>query len=178
MRATRIRLAVRGVGMIFDSLIFVVFFCRRFHFARNAPLMEDEENQLPHCQLHLLCGVDPPLVILLWLSTVVDWFAARGLARTDQEWKRRAWMLVPSSKTSPHLAALAGLKYSPPRSNIVLPVGISTPSPSCPTRWISICAVRSQLATFSITPSLLRSFLIWWPGRSCDRTRSAIRDPA
>jgi hypothetical protein len=33
------------VGMIFDSLIFVVFFCRRFHFARNAPLMEGEENQ-------------------------------------------------------------------------------------------------------------------------------------
>jgi hypothetical protein len=32
---------------------------------------------------------NPPFVILLWLSTVVDWFAARGLARADQDWKRR-----------------------------------------------------------------------------------------
>lgn len=35
----------QGSGHDLDSLIFVVFFCRRFHFARNAPLMEGEENQ-------------------------------------------------------------------------------------------------------------------------------------
>ena len=84
---------------------------------------------------------NPPFVILLWLSTVVDWFAARGLQQAEGRWKRRAWMLLSIVvslgllsyfkygqflvENFAHLVAMAGFHYRPPKSSIVLPIGIS-----------------------------------------------------
>jgi alginate O-acetyltransferase complex protein AlgI len=127
--------------MIFNSLIFVVFFVVVLILhAMPFPWRVKKVNLLIASYI-FYAAWNPPFVILLWLSTVVDWFAARGLARADQDWKRRAWMLVSVVvslgilgyfkyghflvENFTHLAALAGLKYSPPQSNIVLPVGIS-----------------------------------------------------
>jgi alginate O-acetyltransferase complex protein AlgI len=80
--------------MIFNSLIFVVFFAIVLILhAMPIPWRAKKINLLIASYI-FYAAWNPPFVILLWLSTVVDWFAARGLARRDQQWKRRAWMLV------------------------------------------------------------------------------------
>jgi alginate O-acetyltransferase complex protein AlgI len=84
---------------------------------------------------------NPPFVALLWISTVVDWFAAQALVKAEGAWKRRAWMLASVIvnlgmlgyfkyggfllDNFVGLAAMAGVHYSPPKADIVLPVGIS-----------------------------------------------------
>jgi alginate O-acetyltransferase complex protein AlgI len=127
--------------MIFNSLVFIVFFAIVL-MLHSAPFpWKVKKVNLLVASYIFYAAWNPPFVILLWLSTVVDWFAARGLVQADQEWKRRAWMLTSVIvslgllsyfkyghflvENFAHLAALAGFKYSPPKSSIVLPIGIS-----------------------------------------------------
>src|SRR5258708_7041504 len=127
--------------MIFNSLIFVVFFAIvLFLHAMPFPWRVKKINLLIASYI-FYAAWNPPFVILLWLSTVVDWFAARGLARAEEPWKRRVWMLLSVVvslgllcyfkyghfliENFVHLASLAGFQYTPPQSSIVLPIGIS-----------------------------------------------------
>jgi alginate O-acetyltransferase complex protein AlgI len=66
--------------MIFNSLIFVVFFAivLTLH-AMPFPWRAKKVNLLIASYI-FYAAWNPPFVILLWLSTVVDWFTARGLA--------------------------------------------------------------------------------------------------
>jgi alginate O-acetyltransferase complex protein AlgI len=127
--------------MIFNSLAFVVFFALVLILHSMSFSWKVKKVNLLVASYIFYAAWNPPFVILLWLSTVVDWFAARGLAKADQRWKRRAWMLLSIVvslgllcyfkyghflvENFAHLAAMAGLKYSPPQSSIVLPIGIS-----------------------------------------------------
>src|SRR5882757_10043982 len=127
--------------MIFNSLVFVVFFAIVLILHSMPFPWKVKKINLLVASYIFYAAWNPPFVILLWLSTVVDWFAARGLAEANQQWKRRAWMLLSIVvslgllcyfkyghflvENFAHLAAMAGLKYSPPQSSIVLPIGIS-----------------------------------------------------
>jgi alginate O-acetyltransferase complex protein AlgI len=133
--------ASREVGMIFNSLIFVVFFSIVLILHAMPFSWRAKKVNLLIASYIFYAAWNPPFVILLWLSTVVDWFAARGRAQADQQWKRRAWMLLSVVvslgllcyfkyghflvENFAQLVALASFKYNPPQSNIVLPVGIS-----------------------------------------------------
>jgi alginate O-acetyltransferase complex protein AlgI len=84
---------------------------------------------------------NPPFIFLLWISTIVDWYAAQGLVRAERIASRRAWMLLSvianlgmllyfkygtfllDNFTA--LMASMGVHYHAPKSDIVLPVGIS-----------------------------------------------------
>jgi alginate O-acetyltransferase complex protein AlgI len=84
---------------------------------------------------------NPPFILLLWISTVVDWYAAQGLVRAQRPSARRAWMLLSvvanlgmllyfkygtfllNNFTA--LMASVGVDYHAPQTDIVLPVGIS-----------------------------------------------------
>ena len=84
---------------------------------------------------------NPPFVLLLWVSTVIDWIAAQQLVRAETPGRRRAWMLLSVTANLGMLsyfkygqflvgsfaAALVplGIHYAPPKFDIVLPVGIS-----------------------------------------------------
>ncbi|MDO7842908.1 MBOAT family O-acyltransferase [Sphingomonas immobilis] len=84
---------------------------------------------------------NPPFVILLWVSTIVDWVAAQQLVKARSQWVRRLWMLISVVVNLGMLAyfkygqfavdSFAGLlsefgvHYAPPQYDIVLPVGIS-----------------------------------------------------
>ena len=84
---------------------------------------------------------NPPFVVLLWISTVIDWYAAQGLVKYNRPAARHAWMLLSVVanlgmllffKYGDFLLAnfaaavnAAGIQYSPPKMDIVLPVGIS-----------------------------------------------------
>src|SRR5437764_15289141 len=51
---------------------------------------------------------NPPFVILLWVSTVVDWYAAQGLVKARRPAARHAWMLL---SVSANLGMLGYFKY-------------------------------------------------------------------
>jgi alginate O-acetyltransferase complex protein AlgI len=127
--------------MVFNSLAFVVFFALVL-FLHSLPFSwRVKKINLLVASYLFYAAWNPPFVILLWLSTVVDWFAARGLANAEGQWKRRAWMLLSVIVSLglltyfkyghflldnfAQLLAMAGVHYSPPKSSIALPIGIS-----------------------------------------------------
>jgi alginate O-acetyltransferase complex protein AlgI len=84
---------------------------------------------------------NPPFIILLWVSTVVDWYAAQKLVHAQKQSARRLWMLLSVVVNLGMLAyfkygtfmlenfqllmAGFGIDYTPPAWDIILPVGIS-----------------------------------------------------
>jgi alginate O-acetyltransferase complex protein AlgI len=84
---------------------------------------------------------NPPFVILLWVSTVVDWWAAKALVSAQRPAARRGWMLLSVVANLGMLGffkygqflldnftalmGMLGVVYQPPHYAIVLPVGIS-----------------------------------------------------
>ncbi|SDC00995.1 D-alanyl-lipoteichoic acid acyltransferase DltB, MBOAT superfamily [Sphingomonas sp. YR710] len=127
--------------MIFNSLIFVAFFAIVLGL-HSLPLPWNAKKiNLLIASYIFYAAWNPPFVILLWVSTVVDWFAARALVTAKDQWHRRLWMLISvianvgmlgyfkygqflvDSFSS--IALAVGLHYSPPKYDIVLPIGIS-----------------------------------------------------
>jgi D-alanyl-lipoteichoic acid acyltransferase DltB (MBOAT superfamily) len=84
---------------------------------------------------------NPPFVILLWISTVVDWVVAKRLHLETRQARRRMLLLVSIMvnlgmlgyfkyggflmENFQTLMTMMGVDYQPPDWNIVLPVGIS-----------------------------------------------------
>ncbi len=84
---------------------------------------------------------NPPFVILLWISTAVDWIAARKIAETEAVARRKAWAGVSIAanlgllgffkyggfllENFVALSHAAGIPFEPVDFSIVLPVGIS-----------------------------------------------------
>jgi len=127
--------------MIFNSLTFLVFFALVL-LMHNLPLRWTfKKANLLVASYLFYAAWNPPFVILIWISTTVDWFAAKwmGAAKTRQ---RRTFLLVMSLTTNLGLLAFfkygtfllenfvtlvnaLGIHYSPLAPDIVLPVGIS-----------------------------------------------------
>jgi alginate O-acetyltransferase complex protein AlgI len=125
----------------FNSLTFIVFFAivLALHYA-PLPWKLKKFNLLIASYL-FYAAWNPPFVILLWISTVVDWWAARAIARTEAPARRRALLMVSLVanlgllgyfkyggfllENFTALAATAGWAYTPPAWDIILPVGIS-----------------------------------------------------
>ena len=128
--------------MIFNSLTFVAFFAAvlALHYSPFFSWHQKKINLLLASYL-FYAAWNPPFVILLWVSTVVDWWAAQAMVRSDKQATRRAWMIVSVVVNLGMLgyfkygefllqnfvafAASIGVEYRPPEWNIVLPVGIS-----------------------------------------------------
>jgi alginate O-acetyltransferase complex protein AlgI len=127
--------------MVFNSLTFVVFFACVLAL-HSLPLgWTTKKVNLLIASYLFYAAWNPPFVILLWVSTVVDWYAAQGLVKAQRQSHRHAWMLLSVianlgmlgyfkygefalANFSALMAAL-GIPYQPPHSEIVLPVGIS-----------------------------------------------------
>jgi len=127
--------------MLFNSVVFILFF---------AVVVGLHYLPLPWRlkKLHLLLASyffyaawNPPFVILLWISTCVDWFAANSMYRQQEQSRRRLWLYVSLCanlgmlswfkygtlimETFSTLVAPFGLVWSVPVLSITLPVGIS-----------------------------------------------------
>lgn len=127
--------------MLFNSLTFVVFFAvvLGLHSLR-LPWRAKKLNLLIASYL-FYAAWNPPFVLLLWLSTLVDWFVARALHREQrQAWRRGLLMLSIAVNLGilgyfkygdfllenwQLLMASVGIDFRPPPWSIVLPVGIS-----------------------------------------------------
>jgi alginate O-acetyltransferase complex protein AlgI len=127
--------------MVFNSLTFIVFFACVL-VMHNLPLgWTTKKVNLLLASYLFYAAWNPPFVILLWISTVVDWYAAQKLVHAQKQNVRRAWMLLSVvanlgmlgyfkyggfllDNFSAFMAAL-GIAYTPAKASIVLPVGIS-----------------------------------------------------
>src|SRR5437868_14763759 len=128
--------------MIFNSLTFLVFFAivMALHYAPFFSWHQKKINLMIASYL-FYAAWNPPFVILLWGSTVVDWWAAQWMVRAKRERTRKAWMLISVCvnlgmlgyfkyggflvQNFVTIAASLGIIYHPPGWDIVLPVGIS-----------------------------------------------------
>ncbi len=127
--------------MIFNSLTFLVFFAivLALHNWRF-PWTIKKINLLVASYI-FYAAWNPPFVILLWISTVVDWWAAQAMVRSDRQSTRRAWMITSVAvnlgmlgffKYGEFLLAnfvlmtkVLGVDFHPAQYDIILPVGIS-----------------------------------------------------
>jgi D-alanyl-lipoteichoic acid acyltransferase DltB (MBOAT superfamily) len=127
--------------VLFNSLTFLVFFgvVLALH-ALPLPWKAKKFNLL--IASYVFYGAwNPPFVLLVWISTVLDWFVAQWIYGEERPARRR-WLLLLSItgnlgilgyfkygefllKNWQDLMALAGVAYVPPAWSIVLPVGIS-----------------------------------------------------
>ncbi len=127
--------------LLFNSLTFVVFFA--FVVAlHSAPLpWRVKKINLLIASLIFYGAWSPPFVLLLLLSTVVDWFAARWINGAKTEGRRRLFLLISLAgnlgmlsyfkyggfllENFTALMNAAGVAYKAPEWSIILPVGIS-----------------------------------------------------
>lgn len=127
--------------MVFNSLTFIAFFaCVLLMHSLPFGWTTKKINLLIASYL-FYSAWNPPFVILLWVSTVVDWYAAQGLVKARRQVARHAWMLLSVvanlgllgffkygqfllDNFTAVMSAL-GVAYHPAHYDIVLPVGIS-----------------------------------------------------
>ncbi len=128
--------------MIFNSLTFVVFFAivMALHHARFFSWHQKKINLLVASYL-FYAAWNPPFVVLLWISTVVDWWAAQWMVRAKEERTRKLWMVTSVVvnlgmlgyfkyggfllENFVEVMKAVGVTYQPPKWHIILPVGIS-----------------------------------------------------
>lgn len=127
--------------MQFNSYTFALFF-GGVVLAHHLPLpWRIRKANLLAASYVFYAAWNPPFVVLLWISTVGDWFVARGIFAAKSRARRR--MLVGCSlalnlgllgffkyggflvETLQALAAAAGASFTPAKPDIVLPVAIS-----------------------------------------------------
>ncbi|GMG86732.1 MBOAT family O-acyltransferase [Biformimicrobium ophioploci] len=127
--------------MLFNSLTFIVFFAVVL-ILHNLPVSwRTKKVQLLIASYLFYAAWNPPFVLLLWLSTVVDWSVAKRLYQTDNVAGRRLLLAISLGVNLGVLAffkygqfllenfisaaAMLGINYKAPDWNIILPVGIS-----------------------------------------------------
>ena len=127
--------------MIFNSLTFVVFFAIVLGAWQLPLAWRSRKLFLLVASYIFYAAWNPPFVILLWISTVVDWWAAQSMVKSERPLTRRAWMLASVVVNLGMLgffkygqflldnfivmAGSIGVNYQPAQYSIVLPVGIT-----------------------------------------------------
>ena len=127
--------------MLFNSLTFVVFFVLVLAL-HNAPLnWTTKKTNLLIASYLFYAAWNPPFVILVWLSTVIDWHVAKRMFVEERAGRRKALLAVSVVvnlgllgyfkyggfllENFVAIAATIGINYQAPDWSIVLPVGIS-----------------------------------------------------
>jgi alginate O-acetyltransferase complex protein AlgI len=127
--------------MVFNSLTFIVFFATVLALYWMPFPWTTRKVILLVASYVFYAAWNPPFIILLWISTVVDWWAANRIHHASNPWRRRSWMLLSVCanlgmlgwfkygefflRNFQVLASSVGIQYQPPDFDIVLPVGIS-----------------------------------------------------
>ena len=127
--------------MVFNSLTFVVFFVMVL-LLHNLPLSWGVKKiNLLVASYLFYAAWNPPFILLLWASTVVDWLVARQIHRQEAPTRRKAWLIVSLVVNLGFLGFFkygnfalvnwhalmnaVGVHYRQTEWNILLPVGIS-----------------------------------------------------
>jgi alginate O-acetyltransferase complex protein AlgI len=127
--------------MVFNSYTFVVFFAIML-LLHNLPISwKAKKINLLLASYVFYAAWNPPFILLLWLSTVVDFFVGRALYTQPNKHKRHALLVISLIgnlgmlcffkyggfilENFVHLTNLVGLNFHPAKPNIILPAGIS-----------------------------------------------------
>ena len=127
--------------MLFNSLTFLVFFGLVLAAHRLPIAWSARKLNLLLASYLFYAAWNPPFIALLWISTLTDWFVARGMVAAPTRTRRRLLLLTSLGVNLGLLAyfkyagfvlenfiwllAQAGVHYQPPALDIVLPLGIS-----------------------------------------------------
>ncbi|MDJ0623234.1 MAG: MBOAT family O-acyltransferase [Desulfocapsaceae bacterium] len=127
--------------MIFNSLTFLFFFAA-VHCVYALPLSwEKRKIHLWLSSYVFYAAWNPPFVILLWVSTLIDWFTGKKIAQATTKSRKRFFLALSLAvnlgmlgyfkyggfllETFTSFLQTTGLDYQPAAPNIILPVGIS-----------------------------------------------------
>lgn len=81
--------------MLFNSLSFVVFLVIVLLLYYSKIFNWTGKKRMLLFSSYIFYGIwNPPLVILLWISTIVDWLTGKKLATEDNQRKRVLWLLL------------------------------------------------------------------------------------
>lgn len=127
--------------MIFNSYTFIVFFLIIL-LLHNLPLSwKTKKINLLIASYIFYAAWNPPFILLLWLSTVIDFFVGRALYTEENPYKKKLFFVLSLVgnlgmlcffkygtfllENFVDLANLFGFDYHPAEPNIILPAGIS-----------------------------------------------------
>jgi len=127
--------------LVFNSLTFLLFFAVVLVIDRCLRHWRGRKLHLLIASYLFYAAWNPPFVLLLWLSTVVDWYVARGISSARSMALRRSFLALSLATNLGLLACFKyggfllenlelllevfGVVFQPPAFSIVLPVGIS-----------------------------------------------------
>ncbi|HJP62411.1 MAG TPA: MBOAT family O-acyltransferase [Mucilaginibacter sp.] len=127
--------------MVFNSYTFVAFFVVML-VLHNLPISwKAKKVNLLLASYVFYAAWNPPFILLLWLSTVVDFFVGRALYTQPNKAKRRLLLVLSLIgnlgmlcffkyggfilENFVHVVNAFGVDYHPAKPNIILPAGIS-----------------------------------------------------
>ncbi len=127
--------------MVFSSLTFILFFIIVL-ILHNLPFpWRIKKFNLLIASYIFYAAWSPPFVILLWVATLIDWFIAQWLAKTEDDKKRKRILLISIIANLGMLSYFKygnflitnfvslvnaiGIDYHPSEPSIILPLGIS-----------------------------------------------------
>ncbi|HER62853.1 MAG TPA: MBOAT family protein, partial [Desulfobacteraceae bacterium] len=127
--------------MLFNSLIFIVFLTIVLALHHLPIPWKVKKLNLCAASYIFYAAWNPPFVVLLWISTLVDWLAGQRIAAARSRGGRRAFLALSLAVNLGLLGyfkyggfilenfiavlELAGIHFRPAAPGIVLPVGIS-----------------------------------------------------
>lgn len=127
--------------MLFNSYTFIVFFIIMLVLHHLPFPWKVKKVNLLIASYIFYAAWNPPFILLLWLSTVVDFFVGRALYTQPNKYKRRLLLVISLIgnlgmlcffkyggfllENFVSLVNLAGIDFHPAKPNIILPAGIS-----------------------------------------------------
>lgn len=127
--------------MVFNSYTFIVFFALVFGIHRLPLAWSVKKVNLLLASYIFYAAWNPPFILLLWLSTVVDYFVGRALYTQDNLYKRRLLLVVSLIgnlgmlcffkygafllENFVTLVNAVGINFHPAKPDLILPAGIS-----------------------------------------------------
>jgi len=127
--------------MLFNSYTFLVFFIIVL-ILHNMPFSwKTKKVNLLIASYIFYAAWNPPFILLLWLSTLVDFFVGRALYTQENKQKKKLLLVISLIgnlgmlcffkygtfllENFTHLVNAIGVDYHPAKPNIILPAGIS-----------------------------------------------------
>jgi alginate O-acetyltransferase complex protein AlgI len=128
--------------MLFNSFSFIAFLLLVLALYYSPIFNWTSKKRMLLLASYVFYGLwNPPLVLLLWISTIVDWTAGRKLAVEENERKRKGWLLLSMAVNLGFLTFFKyrdflldnftsvvntyGYGYQAQPMDIILPMGIS-----------------------------------------------------
>ncbi|MEN2399393.1 MBOAT family O-acyltransferase [Flavobacterium sp. MC2016-06] len=127
--------------MVFNSYTFIVFFLIVL-FLHNLPLAWKAKKNILLLASYIFYAVwNPPFILLLWLSTIIDFHVGKALYTQTNLYRKKLLLIISLIgnlgmlcyfkygefllDNFVSLVNLFGVNYAPPETNIILPAGIS-----------------------------------------------------